>query len=182
MKDRGISVLSSGGIERHLSDLGELLHASVHQGASIGFLLPFSETDGIDFWRDTVEPAVRASAVLLLVAYQNDKVIGSVQLGYNTPANQPHRADVMKLMVHPAHRRQGIARALMVELEHHAKKLDRSLLTLDTRSGDGAEPLYTSLGFQTVGMIPNFCKDTLDHNRLDPTTIMYKLLDQRTTS
>jgi hypothetical protein len=98
-----------------------------------------------------------------------------VQLDYNTPPNQPHRAEVTKLMVHPEARRGGIARALMAALEHRATALGRSLITLDTRTGDMAEPLYTSLGYQTVGVIPGYCRDTIE-DRYDPTTIMYKTL------
>ena len=79
------------------------------------------------------------------------------------------------MLVHPAYRRKGYARALMVELERRACALKRSLLTLDTRTGDKAEPLYASLGYEVTGIIPDFCRDTLS-DRLDPTTIMYKRL------
>ena len=82
-------------------------------------------------------------------------------------------------MVHPGFRRRGIARALMAELERLASQRGRSLLTLDTRTGDQAEPLYASLGYQTAGIIPGYCRDTLDAGRLDPTTIMYKVLKPR---
>jgi ribosomal protein S18 acetylase RimI-like enzyme len=103
-------------------------------------------------------------------------VVGSVQLDYDTPPNQPHRADVRKLLVHPRSRRQGIARMLMRELERRARERGRTLLTLDTRSGDKAEPLYASMGYCVVGIIPGFCRDTADAGRLDATTIMYKQL------
>ena len=90
------------------------------------------------------------------------------------PPNQPHRAEVRKLLVHPDFRRQGIARHLMREAEAHAVRIGRSLLTLDTRTGDSAEPLYTSLGYVTVGQIPHFSRDPQDAGKLDATTIMYK--------
>ncbi|MFP3656833.1 GNAT family N-acetyltransferase, partial [Burkholderia sp. SIMBA_052] len=76
------------------------------------------------------------------VARLGDAIAGTVQLDYDTMPNQRHRAEVRKLLVHPAFRRRGVARALMMELESHARRLERSLLTLDTRTGDSAEPLY----------------------------------------
>ena len=70
--------------------------------------------------------------------------------------------------------KKGIAKQLMLALEQEAIGLSRSLITLDTRTGDSAEPLYTALGYQTVGVIPNFCRDIADATRFDPTTVMYK--------
>ncbi len=120
-------------------------------------------------------PIVADGGALLLVARQAGRIVGSVQLGYDTPPNQQHRAEVRKLLVHPDCRRQGLAKMLMVELERLARAKGRRLLTLDTRTGDAAEPLYASLGYQVAGIIPQFCRDTFT-DRLDPTTIMYKLL------
>jgi ribosomal protein S18 acetylase RimI-like enzyme len=174
--DLTISGLGADDIERHLQGLGQLLHASVHQGASVGFVLPFAIAESEAFWCKTVRPALQRGGLLLLIARQGETVAGTVQLAYDTPANQPHRADVKKLLVHPDYRRKGLARALMVALEDHAGKLGRTLLTLDTRTGDMAEPLYTSLGYRTVGVIPDFCLETLERQRLDSTTIMYKAL------
>jgi ribosomal protein S18 acetylase RimI-like enzyme len=78
------------------------------------------------------------------------------------------------LLVHPDFRRRGIARRLMQAAEAQAVQMGRSLLTLDTRSGDSAEPLYASLGYVTVGQIPGFSRDPHDAAKLDATTIMYK--------
>ena len=125
------------------------------------------------FWTRKVLPAVNDGTRLLLVAKRNGTIAGSVQLDYDTPANQPHRAEIRKLLVHPHFRRQGVARALMAEIECQATRLRRSLITLDTRTGDSAEPLYRSLGYQTTGIIPGYCRDTFTE-RLDATTIMYK--------
>jgi ribosomal protein S18 acetylase RimI-like enzyme len=171
-----ISRLSAQDIPANLKKLGELMSACVHDGASIGYVLPFSQEDSETFWSEKVLPGVEADTRLLLVARHKDRIVGSVQLDYDTPPNQPHRAEVRKLLVHPEFRRQGIAQALMAELEQQSRALGRSLLTLDTRSGDSAEPLYVSLGYCTVGIIPGFCRDTRDAGRLDSTTIMYKQL------
>ena len=173
--DLTIAALSADDLVGHVHELGVLLHDCVHAGASIGFVLPHSVADGETFWRRRVLPGLRDGGRLLLVARHGGRIVGTVQLGYDTPQNQPHRADVSKLLVHPDRRRQGIARALMAELERRAAALGRSLLTLDTRTGDTAEPLYASLGYQTAGVIPGYCLDPFE-DRLDSTTIMYKRL------
>ncbi len=170
-----ISIFSADDIASHVRELGALLHACVHAEASIGFVLPFMADDSEAFWRRNVLSAVRDGARVLLVAHQSGRIAGSVQLDYDTPPNQPHRAEVRKLLVHPEFRRQGIAQALMAELERLASQLGRSLITLDTRTGDKAEPLYASLGYKTAGVIPGYCRDPIE-DRLDSTTIMYKAL------
>ncbi|EDP64817.1 Putative acetyltransferase protein [alpha proteobacterium BAL199] len=170
-----VAIFSDHDIADHLGELGALLHACVHHGASIGYVLTFSVEDGKTFWRDKVLPAVRNGSRLLLVVRRDGRIAGSVQLDYDTPPNQPHRAEVRKLLVHPDFRRQGLSRLLMAELERHAGGLNRRLLTLDTRTGDAAEPLYASLGYRTVGIIPGYCRDPFA-DQLDPTTIMYKAL------
>lgn len=170
-----LTLFSPDDIARHIEDLTELIHACILDGASIGFIVPHSRAESVAFWRNKVLPAVRDGGRLLVVAWRDDRIAGSVQLDYDTPANQPHRAEIRKLLVHPDFRRQGIAREMMAEIERHAVQLKRSLLTLDTRTGDSAEPLYRSLGYQTTGIIPGYCRDTLTE-RLDATTIMYKNL------
>ncbi|MGE0238069.1 MAG: GNAT family N-acetyltransferase [Parvibaculaceae bacterium] len=170
-----LALFDADDIARHIEELSELVHACVHDGASIGFVMPHARADSMAFWRDRVSPALRGGGRLLLVAWRDGRIAGSVQLDYDTPANQPHRAEIRKLLVHPDFRRQGIARRLMAEIERHAARLRRNLITLDTRTGDSAEPLYRSLGYQTTGIIPGYCRDTFSE-RLDATTIMYKNL------
>lgn len=171
-----ISTFSAEDISHHLGELGALLHACVHDGASIGFVLPYAQSEAEAFWRDKVLPGVGAGMRIMLVAHKDGRIAGTVQLGCDTMPNQPHRADVNKLMVHPDFRRQGIAQLLMREVEGRARELGRSLLTLDTRTGDSAEPLYTALGYQMVGTIPAYARDPFGSDRLDATTVMYKLL------
>jgi ribosomal protein S18 acetylase RimI-like enzyme len=170
-----ISILTAGDVADHLHEFGDLLHACVHDGASIGFVLPFSTSDAEVFWTEKVLPRMREGGLALLAARKTGRLVGSVQLDYGTPPNQPHRAEVRKLLVHPDCRRQGLAKALMEALERHAGQLGRSLLTLDTRTGDKAEPLYASLGYRTAGVIPGYCRDPF-RDCYDPTTVMYKAL------
>ena len=160
----------------HETELGQLIHDCVHAGASIGYVLPYELADGIAFWSGKIANSMNGGKLVLLVAFLDGAIVGTAQLDYDTNPNQPHRAEVRKLMVHPDYRREGIGRALMSAIEIEARKLDRSLLTLDTRSGDSAEPLYVSLGYQVSGVIPGYCIDA-HSGELDSTTIMYKQLE-----
>lgn len=168
-----IASLTADAAEARIGELRALLHACVHDGASISFVLPFDPGQAEAFWSEKVLPDLRAGTRLLLVAETGGRLAGAVQLGTDTPPNQPHRADVSKLLVHPEFRRRGIARALMVELIRRSRGLGRTLITLDTRTADSAEPLYASLGFRTVGVIPGYSVDPHDPARLDSTTVMY---------
>ncbi|WP_040665540.1 GNAT family N-acetyltransferase [Nitratireductor aquibiodomus] len=170
-----IERVDAGEAERILPELAALLHACVHDGASIGFILPFGIEDAAGFWRGTILPALVSGGRILFIARQGSALAGSVQLVVDTPPNQPHRVEASKLLVDPAFRRRGIGRALMGALEGEARSLGRSLITLDTRTGDRAEPLYAALGFSVAGIIPGYCRDPF-HNHLDATTVMYKRL------
>ncbi|WP_421783997.1 GNAT family N-acetyltransferase [Kiloniella litopenaei] len=177
MKNREVILcLDSTGFDARIGELADLLHACVLDGASVGFVLPFSKEDSLQFWRNQVRPGVVSCQTLLMVYIAGEQVIGTVQLCCSTMPNQSHRADVSKLLVSPLFRKRGIAKALMAELETQAKMRGKSLLTLDTRTGDSAEPLYNQLGYKTAGVIPDYCRDAHDKTRFDPTTYMYKRL------
>src|SRR5262249_4151946 len=103
------------------------------------------------------------------------RIVGTVQIDCATPPNQAHRAEVLKLLVHPSTRRHGIARALMIAIEEIARADGRTLLTLDTWTGSHAELLYRSLGYVTVGVIPRYARGSLTPE-LEPATLMYKEL------
>jgi len=159
-----------------LDALAEVLHAVVHDGAGVSFVVPFSIDEARAFWIDRVLPGVRAGTRHVLVARRDGRIVGTVQIDCATPPNQIHRAEVLKMLVHPSARRRGIARALMVALEELAAAHGRSLLTLDTWTGSHAERLYQSLGYTTVGVIPRYARGSLTPG-LEPATIMYKELD-----
>lgn len=156
--------------------LSDLLRRCVEAGASINFVLPFDAAAAEAFWRRKALPPIADGVRALWIAQDAGRIVGSVQLDWGTPPNQPHRAEVTKLMVRPDQRRRGIARALMGALEAEAARLGRTLITLDTRSGDSAEPLYASMGYVAIGAIPGFSVDPLDPTKLDATTLMYKTL------
>jgi ribosomal protein S18 acetylase RimI-like enzyme len=169
--------ISPADLEANLAGLTEILHASVMAGASINFILPYEESDAARFWTGKVLPGLKAGTLVLLVAWVDGRIAGTVQLDCDTPPNQPHRAELRKLIVHPAFRNRGIARALMAEVEKVAAAHGRSLITLDTRTGDKAEPLYTSFGYVTIGIVPAYARDVFE-DRWDDCTFMYKRLDR----
>ena len=158
--------------------LGEVLHAVVYGGAGVSFFVPFSRDEARTFWLDKVLPGVRARTRRVVVARWGARIVGTVQLDLAMPPNQHHRAEVAKLLVHPAARRRGVARALMIALEAIAQSEGRTLLTLDTVTGSGAEPLYLSLGYVKVGVIPRYARASLTPD-LESTTILYKELARR---
>jgi ribosomal protein S18 acetylase RimI-like enzyme len=155
--------------------LGEILRAVVYDGAGVSFVVPFSMEEARAFWVEKVLPGVRAGTRRVLVARAGVRIVGTVQLDLGTPPNQRHRAEVLKLLVHPDARRHGIARALMIALEAVAQSEGRTLLTLDTWTGSHAERLYQSLGYVTVGVIPRYARGSLTPE-LEPATMMYKEL------
>jgi GNAT superfamily N-acetyltransferase len=162
-------------LEHDIDMLGEVLHAVVHTGAGVSFVVPFSLDDARAFWLDKVLPVVRARTRRVVVARCAGRIVGTVQLDLAVPPNQLHRAEVAKLLVHPIARRRGVARALMIALEDIALSEGRTLLTLDTWTGGGAESLYLSLGYISAGVIPRYARGSLTPE-LEPTTIMYKEL------
>jgi len=167
--------LDADGLIQKIDQFGDMLHACVHDGASIGFIEPFAMDEATAFWRDRIVPALRGGKRALFVALDDDRVVGTVQLDYDSMPNQRHRGDISKLMVRPDCRRRGIARLLMIAAEDRAKELGRSLLTLDTRTGDSAETLYASLGFDRAGVIPEYARDPFS-DKLSATTVMFKHL------
>lgn len=165
----------AGSLDNEVRMLGEILHAVVYDGAGVSFVVPFSHDEARAFWMQKVLPGVRAGTKRVLVARIGPRIVGTVQIDTNTPPNQAHRAEVLKMLVHPAARRRGIARALMVAIEEIARSDGRTLLTLDTWTGSAAERLYQSLGYVTLGVIPRYARGSLTPD-LEPATFMYKEL------
>jgi ribosomal protein S18 acetylase RimI-like enzyme len=153
-----------------LDDLAELLVACVGDGASLGFHAPLSTEKARAWWAGFPRPGV-----VVLLAVDEDRVAGTVQLHAAESENGAHRGEVAKLIVHPAWRRQGIARSLMAALEDEARAAGKTLLTLDTREGDPSNDLYRALGYREGGRIPGWARDAA--GTLSATVFWYKALD-----
>jgi ribosomal protein S18 acetylase RimI-like enzyme len=166
---------AAASVDLDLDMLADVLRAVVYGGAGVSFFVPFSIDEARAFWHDAVLPRVRARTRRVVVARAGGRIVGTVQLEMSLPPNQRHRADVLKLLVHPSARRRGIARALMVALEAIAREEGRTLLTLDTVTGSAAEPLYVALGYTIVGVIPGYARKALSED-LEAATFMYKNL------
>ncbi|MCY0149512.1 GNAT family N-acetyltransferase [Hoeflea sp. G2-23] len=175
MTDISIHSLGPDDFDAHAPALARIMADTVEAGAAIGYMQPFHVADGLAFFTDQVFPEVRAGRRRLLVARLDGDTVGSVQLIVALPPNQPHRCEVAKMMVAPEARRRGIGAALMQALDAEARATGKSLITLDTRTGDAAEPLYRAAGFKTAGMIPGFALDP-DGRAVHATTYMYKVV------
>ncbi len=168
-----VRLLKPQEVEAALPELAEILVDAVAGGASVSFVEPFSFAMAEAFWAKVLT-AVQQRQVLVLGALLEGRLVGTVQLCLNTPPNQPHRADVAKLLVHRRARRLGLGRRLMVAVAALALEHNRSLLTLDTVPNTPAERLYRSLGYVPVGIIPGYA--LMPDGRLCDTMIFYKQL------
>ncbi len=168
-----IQRLPSGDVNLHLDELVNLLQDSVLNGASIGFLLPISHEDAVNYWRE-VTSALQTSYRIMLAAKAEERIVGSIQLDLASRPNGSHRAEVIKLMVHSSWRNQGIGQALLQAIEQEAQKAGRTTLVLDTREGDPSERLYLKTGYIRAGIIPEYARST--DGTLHTTVFMYKLL------
>ncbi|UQZ35150.1 GNAT family N-acetyltransferase [Paenibacillus sp. PK3_47] len=148
-------------------ELSTLLIDVVQDGASIGFLPPLAADDASAYWQ-----GVHGPGVLLWGAFAGETLAGTVQLHLVLKPNAPHRAELAKLMVHPQHRRKGIAGLLIETAEKAAAELSRTLIVLDTREGDPSNLLYQSRGYIEAGKIPGFCLSA--NGNMDATVIYYK--------
>ena len=151
--------------------LADVLLDCVAGGASVSFMSSLSKAEAESFFERTVEGVQRGERILL-AAFADSKLVGTVQVLLATPPNQPHRADVAKLLVLRSARGQGVGRQLMEHVEQESRRSGKNLLVLDTVTGDIAERLYTRLGWNRVGVIPNYA--LYPDGRLCATTIFWK--------
>lgn len=157
----------------HADALAEVLHDCVAGGASVSYLEPFTLEDARAAMAGFADD-VAAGGRLLLAAFEGDRVVGTVQVVYAWPPNQPHRADIAKLLVHRDARGRGLAQQLMAHAEEEARNEGKTLLVLDTVTGDPAEFLYKKLGWNVVGVIPNYA--LYPDGRPCSTTVFWKAL------
>ena len=156
-----------------IDQLGTVLIDCVEGGASISFMLPMTRDKAELFWRGVADGVANHERVLLVAHDEQGDIIGSVQVVLAQPENQPHRADISKMIVHRSARKQGIAAALMVAAEAEALREGKTMLVLDTAS-DEAERVYRKLGWLECGVIPDYA--LLPGGALCATTYFYKRL------
>ena len=165
--------LASTDLEEHLDALASVLADCVAGGASVSYLAPFSQADArAEFVEFAAE--VEQGRRLLLAAFAGGALVGTVQVILALPPNQPHRAEIAKLLVHRSARRRGIAQLLMEHAEAEARAEGKTLLVLDTVTGDSAERLYERLRWTRVGVIPGYA--LYPDRRPCDTTVFWKTL------
>ena len=158
--------------DSQIEELADVLIDCVEGGASVSFMHPLPRDRAVAFWRGVAQ-SVAAGERALLVADDAQGVCGTVQLVLDQPENQPHRADLSKMLVHRRARRQGLGAALLRAAEATARECGKTLLVLDTASDD-AERLYERVGWQRVGVIPGYA--LLPQGGLCGTTVYYRNL------
>jgi len=155
--------------------LSEMLIETVANGGSVSFMHPLAPEAADSFWHDSLASAERDERIVF-GAFDGDKLIGTVTLLLGLPPNQPHRAEIAKMMTRLSHRNRGVATALLHAAERAAIERGRWLLVLDTAVDEGASGLYERVGFQLTGIIPDYA--FRPHGGLTGTMIYWKRLQQ----
>lgn len=171
MSSYTIEVLNAEAAARSVPELADVLVDCVEGGASVSFMWPFPREKAIAFWESVAARVSRGEAILL-AARDAEGICGTVHLSTAVPENQPHRADVTKMLVHRRARRRGVGEALLGEVEQAAASAGRTLLVLDTVTGGDAERLYQRGGWTICGVIPNYA--LFPDGRPCATTVFWK--------
>jgi len=154
--------------------LADVLIDCVEGGASVSFMLPLPRDKAVAFWRGVADAVARGERVLLVAEDDEGRIVGTVQLIMSLPDNQPHRGDVAKMLVHRQARRRGIAQQLMAAIDEEARREGKRVLVLDAVTGGDAERLYERVGWQRVGVVPNYA--LMPHGGFCGTTFFHKQL------
>jgi GNAT superfamily N-acetyltransferase len=162
--------------EQQIDELSEVLIDCVEGGASVSFMLPMTREKAHAFWNASAASAARGERFIVVAEDDTGSIVGTLTVILNLPENQPHRADVAKMLVHRKARRLGVGAAVLAAAEREALKRGRTLLVLDTVTGSPAERLYARHGWQRCGEIPFYA--LWPDGRPCPTTYYYKLLAQ----
>jgi GNAT superfamily N-acetyltransferase len=166
-----IRILNAAATREAIPDLSGILSDCINGGASLGFMLPFEPQDATAYWNGIADE-VEKGAIILAVAEVEGRAVGTVQIGLASKPNQPHRGDLMKLLVHRDARGLGLSRKLMEAVETEAARQGRTLLVLDTATGSDAERIYPRFGWERVGVIPDYA--LWPQGGLCGTTLFYK--------
>jgi GNAT superfamily N-acetyltransferase len=157
-----------------VESLASVLIDCVEGGASVGFMQPLARVAAVSFWERALASAARGERIVLVAETAAGVLVGTVQVVFAVPENQPHRADLAKMLVRRDARRGGVGGMLLRAAEAAARNAGRTLLVLDTVTGGDAERLYARLGWLRVGEIPNYA--LWPDGRLCSTTYFYKEL------
>ncbi|KVR12544.1 GNAT family N-acetyltransferase [Burkholderia ubonensis] len=166
--------VSGDEVTAYIDALSDVLIDCVEGGASVSFLLPISRDTAARFWRQVADGVIRGERILLVAERADGRVVGTVQLITALPENQPHRADVAKMLVHRDARRQGVGARLMAAADDAARAAGKAVLVLDTVTGSDAARLYERAGWQRVGDVPNYA--LMPDGRYCATTFFHKQL------
>jgi GNAT superfamily N-acetyltransferase len=170
--DIGIRSLAAIG-EAEIEGLSDVLIDCVEGGAGVSFLLPMTRAKAQAYWRRMAASLARGERLVLVAEDVDGTIVGTVQIALDQPENQPHRGDLAKMLVHRRARRRGIGAALLAAAERSALAAGKTLLLLDTASGD-AERLYARQAWQRCGQVPDYA--LWPDGRPAATTFFYKVL------
>ncbi|KVU39615.1 acetyltransferase [Burkholderia ubonensis] len=166
--------VSGDEVTTYIDALSDVLIDCVEGGASVSFMLPISRDTAARFWRQVADGVIRGERILLVAERADGRVVGTVQLITALPENQPHRADIAKMLVHRDTRRQGVGARLMAAADDAARAAGKAVLVLDTVTGSDAARLYERAGWQRVGDVPNYA--LMPDGRYCATTFFHKQL------
>ncbi|OJA91767.1 GNAT family N-acetyltransferase [Burkholderia ubonensis] len=166
--------VSGDEVTTYIDALSDVLIDCVEGGASVSFMSPISRDTAARFWRQVADGVIRGERILLVAERVDGRVVGTVQLITALPENQPHRADVAKMLVHRDARRQGVGARLMAAADDAARAAGKAVLVLDTVTGSDAARLYERAGWQRVGDVPNYA--LMPDGRYCATTFFHKQL------
>ena len=160
--------------DREIAELSDVLVDCVEGGASVSFMWPMNRAKALAFWRSAAASAARGERIVLAAEDAHGAIVGTVQVVWAQPENQPHRGDLAKMLVHRRARRRGVGAALLAAAEESARAAGKTLLVLDTVTGGDADRLYTRFGWRRCGEIPNYA--LWPDGRPCPTTVYFKSL------
>ncbi|GAA3374028.1 GNAT family N-acetyltransferase [Streptomyces sannanensis] len=168
-----ITRLTAEELPAHVPGLADLLIDATDDGASVGFLAPLAHEQAAAWWA-SFAPALADDGIVLWVAHEDGRVVGTIQLRLSEYPNGRHRGEIAKLLVHRDARGRGLARRLLAAAEESAAASGRTLLLLDTETGSTAENLYRTAGWTSFGTVPDHSADP--SGILKPTTFFHKSL------
>jgi GNAT superfamily N-acetyltransferase len=175
-----VRLLGARETAQRIPELSAVLMDCVEGGASVSFMVPLTRERADAFWRGVAEGVAAGDRLLLVAADRSSgEIVGTVQVVFAVPENQPHRGDVAKMLVRHSARRQGLGARLMRAAEEAALTAGKTLLVLDTVTGGDAERLYERLGWTRVGVVPDYA--LWPDGRPCDTTFFYKRLSRGST-